>query len=51
VVDEDVQAAAAAAIAGLVGPDDLGAEMIVPDVFDDRLVPAVADAVATRTGG
>ena len=47
-VDLDVQAAAADAIAGLVSADRLGAELIVPDVFDDRLVPAVADAVANR---
>ncbi len=47
-VDEQVQAAAADAIAGLVEADRLGPELIVPDVFDERLVPAVAEAVAAR---
>ncbi|MGN6129632.1 MAG: NAD(P)-dependent malic enzyme [Nocardioidaceae bacterium] len=48
-VDEDVQAAAAEASAGLGLADRRGAGMFVPDVFDDRLVPAVADAVAARS--
>jgi malate dehydrogenase (oxaloacetate-decarboxylating) len=47
-VDLAVQAAAAEAIAGLVDSDRLGPAMIVPDVFDERLVPAVAEAVAAR---
>ena len=41
----EVMVAAVQAIADLVG-DDLDAEAIVPDVFDERLVPAVADAVS-----
>jgi malate dehydrogenase (oxaloacetate-decarboxylating) len=39
------QCAAARAIAGAVPDDKLNAEHIVPDVFDDDLVPAVARAV------
>jgi malate dehydrogenase (oxaloacetate-decarboxylating) len=39
------QRAAARAIADVVGDDMLDAEHIVPDVFDERLVPAVARAV------
>ena len=37
--------AAADAIAGLVG-DDLAPDHIVPDPFDHRLAPAVAEAVS-----
>jgi malate dehydrogenase (oxaloacetate-decarboxylating) len=37
--------AAAHALAGVVG-DDLDAEHVVPSVFDERLVPAVAEAVS-----
>jgi malate dehydrogenase (oxaloacetate-decarboxylating) len=39
------QRAAAHAIAGTVGRDDLDTEHIVPSVFDEKLVPAVAAAV------
>ena len=48
-VTDDIQIAAAEAIAGQVG-DRLDADHIVPDVFDPDLVPAVARAVA-RAGG
>jgi malate dehydrogenase (oxaloacetate-decarboxylating) len=47
-VDEQVQLAAAAAIAGLVG-DDVSEDRIVPDVFDERLVPEIARAVQGST--
>jgi malate dehydrogenase (oxaloacetate-decarboxylating) len=40
------QFAAAQAIADTVSPADLDTEHIVPSVFDERLVPAVAAAVA-----
>ena len=39
------QCAAGHAIADAVSEDELDAEHIVPDVFDDDLVPAVARAV------
>jgi malate dehydrogenase (oxaloacetate-decarboxylating) len=39
------QRAAAHAIADTVGRDDLDAEHIVPSVFDEKLVPAVAAAI------
>jgi malate dehydrogenase (oxaloacetate-decarboxylating) len=48
-VDSVVLAAAAEAIASLV--DEPGPEAIVPDVFDQRLVDAVADAVAATAVG
>jgi malate dehydrogenase (oxaloacetate-decarboxylating) len=44
------QLAAAHAIAGTVRDDRLDAEHIVPSVFDERLVPAVAQAVAGEAG-
>ena len=46
--------AAARAIADVVGPDELRPTYIIPSVFDDRVAPAVADAVrreATREDG
>ncbi len=49
-VDDDVQVAAADAIAALVDDARLGPEWIVPDVFDDRVVPAVAQVVAAQSG-
>jgi malate dehydrogenase (oxaloacetate-decarboxylating) len=45
------QLAAAHAIAGTVGEDTLGPGHIVPSVFDERLVPAVAEAVHRETRG
>jgi malate dehydrogenase (oxaloacetate-decarboxylating) len=45
--------AAARALAALVGPGELAREYIVPSVFDRRIAPAVAEAVAEaaeRTG-
>ncbi|MDX2271437.1 MAG: NAD-dependent malic enzyme [Cyanobacteriota bacterium] len=45
--------AAAEAIATLISPSDLSAEHIIPSVFDNRVVPAVAGAVelAARESG
>jgi malate dehydrogenase (oxaloacetate-decarboxylating) len=47
VITEDMKLAAADALAGLVGPD-LAADYVIPGVFDDRVAPAVASAVAAR---
>ena len=44
-IDESMKLAAAQAIAGLVGSDELNEEYIVPSMFDKR----VADAVASAT--
>jgi malate dehydrogenase (oxaloacetate-decarboxylating) len=44
-IDETMKIAAADAIAGLIGPDELNEEYIVPSMFDKR----VADAVAQST--
>jgi malate dehydrogenase (oxaloacetate-decarboxylating) len=44
-ITEGMKLAAAGAIAGLVG-DELAPARIVPDPFDHRLAPAVAEAVA-----
>ena len=42
----DVRAAAADAIASLITDVELSAECIIPSPFDERVVPAVAQAVA-----
>lgn len=42
-----MKVAAAKAVAGLIGDDELRADHIIPDVFDPRVAQAVADAVAT----
>src|SRR5699024_9317968 len=46
-VTEEMKRAAALAIADLV-VDDLAADYVVPSVFDPRVAPAVAEAVASR---
>jgi malate dehydrogenase (oxaloacetate-decarboxylating) len=52
-VNDEMKLAAAHAIAGMVGKDELSEEYITPSMFDPRLVPAVSSAVAEaaiRTG-
>ncbi len=44
-VTESMKQAAAVALAAVVG-DDLSAECVIPSVFDPRVAPAVAEAVA-----
>jgi malate dehydrogenase (oxaloacetate-decarboxylating) len=45
-VNEEMKLAAAQAIAGVIADDELGAEYIVPSVFNRQVVEAVAAAVA-----
>ncbi len=45
-INEPMKLAAAAAIAGVIGTDELSSEYIVPSVFDARVVEAVAKAVS-----
>jgi malate dehydrogenase (oxaloacetate-decarboxylating) len=45
-INEPMKLAAAHAIAGVIGADELSSEYIVPSVFDVRVVEAVAKAVA-----
>jgi malate dehydrogenase (oxaloacetate-decarboxylating) len=52
-VNDEMKLAAAHAIAGMIGKNELSEEYITPSMFDPRLVPAVASAVAdaaVRTG-
>jgi malate dehydrogenase (oxaloacetate-decarboxylating) len=52
-VNDDMKLAAAHALAGIVGKGELSEEYITPSMFDPRVVPAVAAAVAeaaVRTG-
>jgi malate dehydrogenase (oxaloacetate-decarboxylating) len=44
-IDLDTEAAAAAALAGVLSPDQLNPSFIVPSVFDPDVTEAVADAV------
>ena len=45
-INEEMKLAAAEALAGLVSEEEREAGRIIPDVFDERVVPAVAEAVA-----
>jgi malate dehydrogenase (oxaloacetate-decarboxylating) len=45
-VTERMKVGAAHAIAGVIGPDELGPEYVIPSVFNRDVVPAVASAVA-----
>ena len=45
-VNDEMKVAAARAIAGCVGRGELGAEYIIPSVFNKNVAPAVAEAVA-----
>ena len=52
-VNDEMKIAAAHALAGIVGKDELSAEYITPSMFDRRVVEAVSGAVAEaaiRTG-
>ncbi|MDO5042305.1 MAG: malic enzyme-like NAD(P)-binding protein [Slackia sp.] len=52
-IDDDMMVAAASAIANLIDDEHRAADYIIPDAFDARVVPAVAQAVAeaARTNG
>ena len=45
-INEEMKLAAAHALAGLVGEDQLSADFILPKAFDPRVGPTVAAAVA-----
>jgi len=45
-INEEMKIAAAKALAGLISPEELSAENIIPAAFDPRVCPAVAQAVA-----
>jgi malate dehydrogenase (oxaloacetate-decarboxylating) len=47
-IDEPMKLAAAEAIAGVIPPEDLSEDYIIPSVFDERVAPAVAEAVANK---
>jgi len=46
-INTEMEVAAAHALAGVVKPDELEADYIVPSVFNREVTPAVAEAVAT----
>lgn len=45
-INDEMKIAAAVAIADLITDEELNAEYVIPDVFDERVAPAVAKAVA-----
>jgi malate dehydrogenase (oxaloacetate-decarboxylating) len=45
-ITQDMQIAAARALAGAIPPDELAADYVVPSVFDREVAPAVARAVS-----
>ena len=45
-INDEMNIAAAYAIADLVGAEELAADSIMPDAVDERVAPAVAEAVA-----
>ncbi len=45
-ITHEMQIAAAHALAGVIEPDELSADYIVPSVFDRSVAPAVAEAVS-----
>src|SRR4030095_15095096 len=49
-VNDEMKLAAAHAIAGMVGKNELSEEYITPSMFDPRLVPAVAASVGGAAG-
>jgi malate dehydrogenase (oxaloacetate-decarboxylating) len=47
-IDEAMKLAAAEAMAGVISEEELSEDYIIPSVFDERVAPAVAEAVAER---
>ena len=45
-INDAMKIAAARALADLVGPDELGPQMIIPSSFNPEVAPAVAAATA-----
>ena len=47
-INEDMKLAAAEAMAAVIPEDELSEDYIIPSVFDERVAPAVAEAVAEK---
>ncbi|MER5621144.1 NADP-dependent malic enzyme [Streptosporangium sp. NPDC002544] len=47
-ITENMKVAAAEALAGVVGDDDLSADYVIPSPFDERVAPAVVAAVSEQ---
>ena len=45
-INDEMKIAAAEALAGLISEEELNADYIIPEAFDERVGPAVAKAVA-----
>jgi malate dehydrogenase (oxaloacetate-decarboxylating) len=47
-INEEMKLAAADAIANVIPEDDVSEDYVIPSVFDERVAPAVAEAVAEK---
>jgi malate dehydrogenase (oxaloacetate-decarboxylating) len=47
-IDEEMKLAAAEAIAGVIPDNEVSEDYIIPSVFDERVAPSVAEAVAAK---
>jgi malate dehydrogenase (oxaloacetate-decarboxylating) len=47
-IDEEMKLAAAEAMANVISEEELSEDYIIPSVFDERVAPAVAEAVAEK---
>jgi malate dehydrogenase (oxaloacetate-decarboxylating) len=47
-IDEEMKLAAAKAMAAVIPEEDLSEDYVIPSVFDERVAPAVAEAVAEK---
>jgi malate dehydrogenase (oxaloacetate-decarboxylating) len=47
-INEEMKLAAAEAIANVIPEDDVSEDYVIPSVFDERVAPAVAEAVAEK---
>ncbi len=47
-IDEGMKLAAANAMADVIPEEDLSEDYIIPSVFDERVAPAVAEAVSEK---
>jgi len=47
-IDEEMKLTAANAMAAVIPEEDLSEDYVIPSVFDERVAPAVAEAVAEK---
>jgi malate dehydrogenase (oxaloacetate-decarboxylating) len=50
-ISEEMKLAAARGLAGVIPEEDLSEDYIIPSIFDERVVPAIAEAVKKGAHG